>query len=80
VKLDPSDTDLAVELARALALSGDRAAATRTLRDYLAWHPDRAPAVGYLGQLLGEAEKKDESRLMAARYRALTGSRWTELR
>lgn len=76
VKLDPSNADLVIELARAWTLAGDRSAATRSLRDYLAWNPERAPAVGYLSQLLAEENRHDEARLMAARYRALTGTPW----
>jgi predicted Zn-dependent protease len=74
VKLDPSNGDLVIELSRAWTMVGDRDAATRTLREYLAWNPDRAPAVGYLSQLLSELQQDNEARLLAARYRALTGT------
>jgi predicted membrane-bound spermidine synthase/tetratricopeptide (TPR) repeat protein len=80
LRLDPSNTDMAIELARAWTLSGDSDAAARTLRDHLAWNPDRAPAVGYLSEVLSGLQREDESRLMAARYRALTGSAWPGLR
>ncbi len=74
VKLDPSNPDLVLALARARAESGDREAASQGLREYLAWNPDRAPAVGYLSQLLADLKQDDEARLMAARYRALSGA------
>jgi spermidine synthase len=80
VKLDPSNDELVIELARAWSLNGDSEAATRTLREYLAWNPDRATVVGYLSQILAELRRDDEARLMEARYRALTGGPWTALR
>ncbi len=74
VRLDPSNDDLVLALARAQTEAGDPEAAARSLRDYLAWNPDRASAVGYLSQVLAALKQDDEARLMAARYRALSGS------
>jgi tetratricopeptide (TPR) repeat protein len=76
LKLDPSNTDMAVELARARVMAGELDLAARTLREHLAWNPERAPAIGYLSEVLSALQREDESRLMAARYRALTGAAW----
>ena len=54
-------------------------AASETLRQYLTAFPDRAPVIGYLSQLLKSQQRIEEARVLAARYRALTGAPWEDL-
>ena len=83
-RLDPANADTALMLARLQVLTGKPQAATRTLQRYLEAFPDRAPLLGYLSQLLkGQAQGQEQAKeagVLAARYRALTGTTWEELK
>jgi tetratricopeptide (TPR) repeat protein len=78
--LDPANADIVLMLARVRTLSGQLDTAADILGQYLALYPDRAPVIGYLSQLRASQKRLDDAKLMAARYRALTGTPWEELR
>lgn len=78
-QLDPSSTDIAVMLARVQVLNGQIAAAAETLGKHLSTCPDRPAAVGYLSQILARQNRTSEARLLAARYRTLTGRIWADV-
>jgi spermidine synthase len=75
----PDHEAIALLLARALRRLDDRPAAIASLEALLAAHPERAWALGYLGQLLGESGRADQAGAVALRYRALTGDDWTRI-
>ncbi|HXJ61578.1 MAG TPA: fused MFS/spermidine synthase [Verrucomicrobiae bacterium] len=78
--LDPANADIALMLARVRVLTGRLDEAADGLGQYLAANPDRAQVVGYLGQLCASQKRFDEAKTLAARYRALTGTVWEDVR
>jgi spermidine synthase/tetratricopeptide (TPR) repeat protein len=78
-RLDPSNADIVLLLARVQALAGNSERAIHTLREHLAAYPDQPAALGYLSQILIAQDEEEAGRLMAARYRALTGEPWRNL-
>jgi thioredoxin-like negative regulator of GroEL len=75
----PDHEAIALLLARALRRLDDRPAAIASLEALLGPHPERAWALGYLGQLLSESGRAGEAGAVAMRYRALTGDDWTPI-
>jgi tetratricopeptide (TPR) repeat protein len=78
--LDPANPDILLMLARVRVLTGQLDAAADALEQYLAAYPDRAPVVGYLGQLRANQKRLEEAKVLSARYRALTGTAWVDVR
>ena len=78
--LDPANPDIVLMLARVRVLTGQLDAAADALEQYLAAHPDRAPVVGYLGQLRANQKRLEEAKVLSTRYRALTGTAWVDVR
>jgi tetratricopeptide (TPR) repeat protein len=78
--LDGGNANIVLMLARQKQSQNDSAGAIALLKKYLELHPNRPDAVGYLSQFLAEQNKRDEARLAAARYRALTGHEWVDVR
>lgn len=79
LRLDGNNSELALLLARHKHSRGDREGAIELLRHHLRWHPDRPLVVGYLSQLLAGQNNAPEAKLLAMRYRALTGRSWEEI-
>jgi predicted Zn-dependent protease len=79
-RLDSANSNIILMLARQKQNQQDSAGAITLLKQYLELHPNRPDAVGYLSQFLADENKKDEARLQSARYRALTGHPWVEVR
>jgi len=79
VQLDSNNSDLVLLLARQKQARGDLQAAIELLQGHLQWHPDRPLVVGYLSQLLAAQKDRQQSALLAARYRALTGREWEQI-
>ena len=75
----PDQEVIALLLARTLRQLDDRPGAIASLKALLGPHPERAWALGYLGQLLAESGHADEAGAVAMRYRALTGDNWTPI-
>ncbi len=78
-EFEPDSDEITFLLARARVRSGSRGDAVRLLEEFLDAHPDRPWAVAYLGQLDAEDGRAERSRLLAERYVALTGKRWTPI-
>lgn len=76
---DPSNPDIALQLAHLHGLCGNVDAAAETLGQYLSWYPDRPSAVGYLSELRATQHRTEEAKLLEARYRALTGKPWERI-
>jgi tetratricopeptide (TPR) repeat protein len=79
-RLDSGNANIVLMLARQKQNQKDSEGAIALLKKYLELHPNRPDAVGYLSQFLAEQNKRDEAGLEAARYRALTGHEWVEVR
>ncbi|HEY0455661.1 MAG TPA: fused MFS/spermidine synthase [Verrucomicrobiae bacterium] len=79
-KTDGSNIEVVLLLAREKQNASDNSGAIALLEDYLAQHPNRPDAVGYLSQFLKDEKKIPEARVQSARYRALTGHDWEEIR
>ncbi|HKB07703.1 MAG TPA: fused MFS/spermidine synthase [Candidatus Polarisedimenticolia bacterium] len=75
-EFDPDNDRIAFLLARSLARRGDRTGAAALLEEFLAAHPDRPWAIGYLAQVEEETGDVEGSRLLAQRHLALTGRRF----
>ncbi|MBI1951852.1 MAG: tetratricopeptide repeat protein, partial [Acidobacteria bacterium] len=75
-ELDSGNDAIALLLARTHARLGDRRAASALLEEFLEAHPDRAWAIGFLGELDAEGGDPERGRLLAERYVALTGRAW----
>lgn len=74
--LKPWDPDIALRLAYAQEQQGDLKKATATLEGYLKRSPDRPQVLGYLSGLLEKQQLNDRAKVMADRYRVLTGESW----
>ena len=73
LKLDAGNTELVLLVARWRLTHGNLQGAADLLERHLAWNPDRPLAVALLSEVLARQNKLDRSRMLAARYRALTG-------
>jgi len=79
-QLDRWNDEINLELVRVLAASGERSSAVATLKQYLSWKKDSPWALGYLSELLAEQNQFAQANLLAARYRAVTGTEWPQTR
>jgi Flp pilus assembly protein TadD len=74
--LDPWEPSVVALLARTRAERGQLKEAIALVESHLAWDRDRDWAVGFLGQLYGQAGDEPKARSLLLRYRALTGKDW----
>ncbi|MBL9168461.1 MAG: fused MFS/spermidine synthase [Verrucomicrobiales bacterium] len=74
--LKPWDPDIALRLAYAQELQGDLKSATATLEGFLIRTPDRPQVLGYLSGLLEKQAQSDRAKVMADRYKVITGESW----
>jgi spermidine synthase len=79
LQFEPDDETSVVMMARTLRRLGRTDRAATLVESWLAAHGDRPTALGFLSQLLAEAQHAADAKRVAARYRALTGEDWTPI-
>jgi tetratricopeptide (TPR) repeat protein len=79
LRLQPTDVETVVLLARCRAASGELERAVRLLEAYLCWNRDRALAIGYLGQLYRKPGRPEQARAWSDLYAAKYGTPWIDI-